>query len=69
MVGALATVARIVANLGTILMSEDGDDRAIQIEDQTGTRMRLVDERLQQSIVKSMQLLPKALWRLEQETA
>jgi hypothetical protein len=48
-----------VADLGAILASEDSDDGAVEVEDQAGTVIGLVDESLQQSIVDPMKLFPE----------
>src|SRR6266852_1899233 len=50
-IGALAAITRIVANLGTLLMAKYGEHRAVQIEDKTRAMLRQVDEALQQSII------------------
>jgi hypothetical protein len=50
-VAALAPVLGVVTDLGTILVSEHGHHRAVEIEDQAGTALRQMDEFLQQSIV------------------
>ncbi len=50
-VATLAPVPRVVADLGAILLSEQGHHRAVQIEDQAGAALRQVDESLQQSII------------------
>ena len=68
-VGAFATVAGIVAHLGAVLPPEYSHDGAVQIEDQTRTMGRPMDEGLQQSIIDAMQLLPEPLGRMQQETA
>ena len=47
----LAAVARVIADLGNILLSEDRDQGAVQVEDQARAVLGLMDEGLQQSIV------------------
>jgi hypothetical protein len=46
-------------------MAEDGHHRAIEIEDETGTVIRHMNESLQQSIVYAMQLFPETLRGVE----
>src|SRR5215831_12214774 len=68
-VGSLAAVARVVADLGAILMAKDGHDRAVEIEDESGAPFGLMNEMLQQSIVDTVQLLPKTGRCLKQKSA
>src|SRR5579862_6744401 len=60
-----SAIARIVANLGPVLMAEDGHDRAVEIKDEPGTVIGQMNESLQQSIVYAMQLFPEPLWGVE----
>jgi len=40
-------------------MAKDGHDRAVEIEDESGAPFGLMNKMLQQSIVDTVQLLPK----------
>jgi hypothetical protein len=64
-VGTLAPVARVVADLGSILVSEDSDHGTVEIKDQAGAVLGPVDEMLQQSIVDAMNLFPETGWRVQ----
>ena len=48
-------------------MSKDGHDGAIQVKNQSRSVLGLMDKMLQQPVVHTMELLPKAIWRLEQK--
>ena len=58
---AFSAIARVVANLGPVLMAEDGQDRTVEIKDEPGTVIGQMNETLQQSIVYAMQLFPEPL--------
>ena len=51
-IGPLAAIAWIVANLSALLMAKGCDHRAIQIEEQAQAMLRQVNESLQQSIIR-----------------
>jgi hypothetical protein len=53
-IGSLATIARIVANLCALLVAKRRDHCAVQIEDETRAMLRQVDEPLQQSIIHTV---------------
>lgn len=62
LIGALTSVAGIVADFGTILVAEVGDHRAVEIEDKARAMVGQMDKMLQQSIVNAMKLLPQTGW-------
>src|ERR1019366_5964188 len=60
-VGFLSTIAGIVTDGGIFLIAEYRHHRAVQIEDQSGALSGQVDERLQQSVVDAVRLLPEGV--------
>jgi hypothetical protein len=64
-VRALAPVARVIADLGSNLVSENGDSGTVEIKDQARAVLGPVDEMLQQSVVEAMNLFPETVRRLE----
>jgi len=68
-VGTLAPITRIVADLRLLLTPKHGDHGAVEIKDQAGAVVWPVDELLQQSIVHPVHLFQKGVGGLVQETA
>src|SRR5262249_61609256 len=60
LVRALAPVAGIVSDLGTFLTPKDGEHGTVEIEDQSGSLVGKVHEELQQSLIRTCQLLSEA---------
>jgi len=65
MVGSLTAITGIVADLGTVLVSEDRHHCTVEIEDKAGAVLGPVNKILQQSIVDAMELFPEPGRRLE----
>jgi hypothetical protein len=55
----------IVADRRPVLVSEDGYDGAVEIENQPGAVRGLMKKMIQKSVVDAMQVLPESGRRLE----
>ncbi len=69
MVGSAAVEARIVTDQGVLLVAEDGDDGAIEIEDEARAVLREMDQAVQQSVVCTVQLEAETIGGGEQEAS
>src|SRR5579862_208835 len=68
-IGTLASITGIVANLRLLLTPEHRDYTAVEIKDQAGTVLRQVDETLQQSIIHPVHLFQERVRSMMQKTA
>ena len=55
----------IIADRRTVLVSEDGHDGAVEVENQPGALRGLMKEMIQQSVIDAMQVLPESGRRLK----